>query len=201
MTDGVARSAPRVGPQHNRAKSALRGACSVGGRSILHGAKSARAARHGFRTQCLRPVEDRAPDLSRCWCGRAPADGVGRSASPVGLQHNHSKSAMRATRRAYSVGGRPILYGAKSARAALHGTQTQRPRPFEARAVHLSWRGAVEPRPTALGGAPPALGHNTTTPSPHRAARTLCARSASTLRDKKRAGRAPRGSNAMTTVA
>ena len=41
-------SAPRVGPQHNHAKSALRGTLSAGGRPILYGAICARAAR------CLR---------------------------------------------------------------------------------------------------------------------------------------------------
>jgi len=46
----VGRSAPRVGPQYNHAKSALRqGACSVGGRTTRHGVESARPARHGIR--------------------------------------------------------------------------------------------------------------------------------------------------------
>ena len=35
-------------PQHNHAKSALRGACSAGGRPSLHSATCARAARHGI---------------------------------------------------------------------------------------------------------------------------------------------------------
>ena len=66
--------------------------------------------------------QSRAADLSRCWCGRSSADGVGRSAPRVGPQHNHAKSALRG---ACSVGGRPILHGAKRARAARHGIQTR----------------------------------------------------------------------------
>ena len=141
--------------------------CSVGGRPILHRAKSARAARHGIRTQWPRPFEACAADLSRYWCGRAPADGVGRSAPRVGPQHNHAKSALRG---ACSVSGRPILHGAKRARAARHGILTRVISFRNACLPTCRGVGAVEPPPTAEGGAP-CVGHNTTTPSPHCAAR------------------------------
>ena len=54
--DGVERSAPRVGPHYNHAKSALRGACSAVRRSLLHGAIRARDTRHGVRTRWPRPA-------------------------------------------------------------------------------------------------------------------------------------------------
>ena len=44
------------------------------------------------------------------------------------------------------------------------------------------------------------LGHNATTPSPHCAARVLRGRSADTVRGGKRAGHAPRYSNAVITI-
>ena len=56
----------RAGPHHNNSKSALRGACPAGGRSILHRAKFAWAARHGVRTRWKKNLERRASDLSLC---------------------------------------------------------------------------------------------------------------------------------------
>ena len=67
--DGVGRSAPRVRPQHNHAKSALRGACFAGRRPLLHGTRFARDACHGIQTRWPGPLESRAAGLSRCWCG------------------------------------------------------------------------------------------------------------------------------------
>ena len=63
---GVERAlrAPTTQPRQV-AKSALRGACSVGGRPIIHGAKNARDARHGIRTRQQIPLEGRTADLSR----------------------------------------------------------------------------------------------------------------------------------------
>jgi len=61
-------------------------------------------------------------------------------------------------------------HGVESARATNHGIRAQgyndllKTVPPTCRGV-----GAVEPRPLALGRARPALGHNTTTPSPHAA--------------------------------
>ena len=91
------------------------------GRPIIHGAKSAQAARHGIRTRRLRTFEVRPADLSRRWSGRSPYDGVGRNAPRVDPQHNHAKSALRC---ACYVSDRPILHEAKSARAARHRIQT-----------------------------------------------------------------------------
>ena len=41
-------------------------ACSVGSRSVLHGAKRARATRRGIRKRRLRCFEAAAADLARC---------------------------------------------------------------------------------------------------------------------------------------
>ena len=43
---------------------------------------------------CPALVHHTTADLPRCWCGRASADGVGRSARRVGLQRNYTKSAL-----------------------------------------------------------------------------------------------------------
>ena len=236
--------APRIGPQHNHAKCALRGACSVGGWPVLHGTKSARAVGHDIRARGSKPFESGAADLSRCWCGRASVDDVGRTAPPrwattqprqvpttgrvlrgwspdtprdrkrtgraprdsgavitnsrsphrgvgafeprptawgiaprIGPQHNHAKCALRG---ACSVGGDRYSAGQKA-----RGPRATR---FErgdynllkfARPTCLGV-GAFEPRPTAWGGTRPALAHNTTTPSPHCAARVLRGRLADT---------------------
>ena len=164
LADGAGRSAPRVGPQHNNAMSALRGVCSLGGRPLLHGTICARAARHEIQIQWYQLVKARAVNLSRCWCGRALADGVGRSAPRFGPQYNRAKSALFG---ACSVGGRPILHYSICPGAVRHEYQAQWPRRFKP--VQLTCRGvgAIAPRPTAWGGARRALAHNTTTPSPH----------------------------------
>ena len=98
------RSAPGVGPQHNHAKFTLRGACSVGGRPILNGAKSAGAARCGIQARRPKPFERRAADLLWCSCGQASADAVGRSAPRVGPKHNHAKSALRGAHAPWAIG-------------------------------------------------------------------------------------------------
>ena len=67
-------------------------ACSVGGRTCFHRAKRAHDVCRGIRTRLTRPIEGRAADLCRCWCGRAPADGVERSVSRVGPHNKHAKS-------------------------------------------------------------------------------------------------------------
>ena len=70
------------------------------------------------------------------------------------------------------------------------------------RAVPPTGRGvcAVEPRLKAWGEARPALGHDTTTPSPHCVVRVLCGRPADAPRGKARAGRAPRDLNRVVTT-
>ena len=109
--------------------------CSVGGRSILHGANEARTARHEMQARLPWPFDARAADLSQRWCGRAPAKGVGRSAPHAGPQHNYAKSVLRS---ACSVGGRPIFLGADSARAARYGIRTRWSQPCKVHAVDMS---------------------------------------------------------------
>ena len=97
---GVETSAPcNNGPHHNHARSALRGACS--------------AVRWPFLFV--------ATDLLRYWCGRASADGMGRSVPRVGPHHNHAPRPKSALRGARCAGGRPILHGMKRSRDASHG--------------------------------------------------------------------------------
>ena len=102
----MARSAPRVAPQHNHAKCALRSACSVGGRPTLYEAKGARVAHHESRTWWPLNLKVRAANPPRCKCGRVPAGGLARSAPRVRPQHNHAKSTLNG---ACSVGCRPKL--------------------------------------------------------------------------------------------
>ena len=114
--EDVGRSAPCVGPQQNHAKSALRGACSAGGQPTLQEAKSARDARRGIQRQRPRPLASRATDLSRCCCGRAQADGVGRSVPA--LAHNTTTPSSRCTERApQAVGRLSTRQGARATRA------------------------------------------------------------------------------------
>ena len=122
----------------------------------LFGAKSARAARRWTRSRESLFVSVGAPDLSRCWCGRAPAGGVGRSASYVG----------------------PIECGVYNCSNFVLPT---------CRGV-----GSVEPRPTAWGRANHALDHNTTTPNLHCVVRVLYGRSTGALFGTKSARAARR---------
>ena len=74
-------NAPCVGPQHNHDKSATRGARApraIGRYSTWQKKRGPRAT--GFEREVYNLVEDRVADLSWCWCGRASADGMGRSA-------------------------------------------------------------------------------------------------------------------------
>ena len=166
---GAGRSAPCVGPQHNHANCALPCACSVGCRPKLHGAESARAARHGTCEQRPRHSKACAADLSWCWCSQASAGGLAKSAPRLGTQHNNARSALRG---ACSVDGRPILStrrrvrgpGAMGPVRGVH--EVSKPVPPTSRGV-----GALEPWPMAWGRAHPALAHNTTTPSAHCAER------------------------------
>ena len=59
---------------------------------------------------------------------------------------------------------------------------------------------SIPGQPAAWGEVRPALGHNTTTPSPHYAARVLRGRSADTPLGEKRVGRLPRDSFKTTTT-
>ena len=130
--------APRqscISPQHSHAKSALCGACSVGDRPILHGATCALAARHRIR-RSGHVLPKPAPPTCRGVGAVYPQPSAWGSAPRVGPQHNHAKSALRGKRTPWMVG----RYS--------------------------------EPRLAAWGRARHALAHNTTTPSPHCAARS-----------------------------
>ena len=110
--------APRWATSQPPQVRTARHAWSVGGRPILHGAKSAWATRHGFRTRWPQPLEAHS-DLSWCWCGQAPTDGVGRSAPRVGPQHNHAKSALRGALAPWAVGRYSAERKARVSRAKI----------------------------------------------------------------------------------
>ena len=63
----------------------------MNGRPLLHGAKSARAARRDYRTRRPQLFEPRAVCLWRCWCDRASADGI----APRWPTSQPAKSALR----------------------------------------------------------------------------------------------------------
>ena len=78
--------------------------------------------------------------------------------------------------RAYSVGGRPNLHGARRARAhttgfGSFGYYVPKPQPPTCRGV-----GEEEPRPMAWGGVCPDLAAKTTVPSPPAGAWSVCGR-------------------------
>ena len=115
---------------------------------------------------------------------------MGRSASCVGPQHNHAKSALRGTCAPWAVGRYSAGREARGSRVEgfeYGGHDLPKPVPPTRRGV-----GAVEPGPTARGGARHALAHNTTTPSLHWTEHILRGRSAEAPQGKKRAGRASR---------
>ena len=70
--------------QSFQVRRAACGACSMSGRPILDGAKSERGAGHGTKPRSPQTFTHRAAVLSWWWCGRASADGVGRSPPRVG---------------------------------------------------------------------------------------------------------------------
>ena len=78
--------------------------CSVGSRSVLHGAKRAGGARHGIWKLWPRGFEAAAADLARCRCGRASAKGVGWSAPRVGRGDNYAKFVSARVLRGRSAG-------------------------------------------------------------------------------------------------
>ena len=96
-------SAPRVGSQHNHAKSALRDVCSAVRRPLLHGTLRIRDARHTTRMRSPIPYEYSGFDCSLCYCGRASTDGVGRSVPRICPHHNHAKSTAQRVLRSPSA--------------------------------------------------------------------------------------------------
>ena len=96
-------------------------ACSVGGRTVLHGPKRARAARHGVWALGSRRFNITTADLARCRCGRASANGEGRSAARVCREDDHAKSVSTRVLR-----GRPAGFLRREAHAgrAARGLET-----------------------------------------------------------------------------
>ena len=187
----MGRSATRVGPQHNHAKHALRCACTVGGRPLLHGAKRARAARHGIRRRWYglsKPVP-----LTYHGVDAVEPRPTARGRARPALAHNTTTPSPHcATHAPWEVDRYCTGRIARAPRATgLEGGRRGR-----SKSVPSTYRGvgAIEPRPTAWGRACPALAHNTTMPSPHCAARVLRGQLVDTPRGGKRAGRAPHDS-------
>ena len=120
---------PCIGPQHSHAKSALCGACSVGDRSILHGASCALAARHRIR-RSGHVLPKPAPPTCHGVGAVDPRPSAWGSAPRVGSQHNHAKSALRGKRAPWMVDqySEPRLAAWGRARHALaHNTTTPSP--------------------------------------------------------------------------
>ena len=169
---------------------------SVSVRSIFHGAKSTRSARHGIRTGRPWSFEARAANLSRCWCGRAPADDVGRSAPHVGPQHNHAKSALRGV---CSVVGWSVLHPRGEARAGraprYSNAVIKTIRSLFCRPIAVLVRSSLGRR----HGEERAPRWATTQPRQVHTALRACSVGGRPIlpRGEKRAGRAPRDSNAV----
>ena len=245
---------------HNtaHAKCELRGACSVGGRPILHEVESARAARHESRTRWSNNVRSpwRHPAVVLVQSGLSRRLGEERASRWVTTQPHQVRTARRVLRgrladtlrdreragrapwkpnavltNVRSPCRRPVAVLVHSSLSRWLGEErasrwaTTQPRqvrtarrelrrqsadtPWDVkRAGHTELERAghdipkpvpptcrgvavVDSRPMARGGARVALVHNTTTPSPHCAARAPWAvgRFSAT---QKRAGRAPR---------
>ena len=76
--DDMGRSAPSLG--HNTTLMRLN--CAARVLRGVHKTNGAQFARKRIRTEWPCFFKGRAVDLSRCWCGRAPAEAVGKSAPP-----------------------------------------------------------------------------------------------------------------------
>ena len=87
LANELGMDASPVVPHQNLVRTA-QCTCPVGGRSILYGAMSARAARQESRMRYYRGFEAAATDLMQWPSGRAMANDLGRIASRVVLHHN-----------------------------------------------------------------------------------------------------------------
>ena len=137
-------------------------ACSVGRRPVLHGAKRARAARHGneygkrdVRSRSRRPG---AVSVKKSLGQRRGVERAARWPRRQPRQVRQSACAPWAVGR-FSTGRSARGSRATEVRRGGHGVS--KPQPPTCRGV-----GEEEPRPTAWGGARPALAAKTTTPSP-----------------------------------
>ena len=192
----LGRSASRVVPHHNQVRTAqCTRACSMGGRPILHGAMSARAARHVRRMRYFRRSEVAAADLiSGRTAEPRPTNREERVASwpaPQPSPHRVVHAHVLHGRSADSWPGDERAGRAPREPNAVSPTVRSRNRRPDAVIVRLSLsHGAGEER---VASCP------TPQPSPHRAvhAHVFRWRSADSSRGDERAGRAPRESNAV----
>ena len=140
--------------------------CSVGHRTVLHGAKRAWVALHGSRTRSPRCFEAAATNLARCRCGRALATGVGWSASRVGREDNHAQVRQHA-RAPWVVGRFSTGRSARGTRAM--GVKRDVDEDLKPQPPTLHRFGEEEPRPMAWGGAQRALAAKITSQGRQRA--------------------------------
>ena len=101
--------------------------------------------------------------------------------------------------RACSVGGRPVLHGAKRARVASHGTLKPWSLRFEAAATDLSWCRCRRASPNGVGCSAPRVGRKDNN-AKSASARELRGRTTGSPRGEARADRAARESNAIVTA-
>ena len=162
MADGVGWSAPRVGTQDNRVKSALRGAQLLRGRSADtprgkkregRGARNSNVVLTTFRTLCRRPL---------ALFTRSSVDWQ-RADECAPRRVTTQPRQVRTARLACCVGGRRYSVGRKA--RGPHVTVFERNTYGLPKPVPPTYRGAgaVELRSTGYGGARPALFQSTTT--------------------------------------
>ena len=188
--NGVGWSAPRVGRADNRAKHAARSACSVGGRLVLHGAKRARAARHGTDNETATTVRSRSrrPGAVSVEKSFGQRRGVERVASWPRRQPRQARSAQRQV-----LCGRSAGYPRGGARAR------RAPRDEKDTATTIRSRSRRQSAVSVARSLGQRRGVERVASWPRRQPRQarsakcmLCGRSAGSPRDEARAGRAPR---------
>ena len=183
--------APRWATKQPRNARTAQRACSVAGRPIIHGAKSVRADTTRDSNAAMAKIQTRCRRPDAMLVRSSPGRRRGEERAPRWAITQPPRQ-MRTAGRGCSVDGRPMYRVAKSAWAVRHGIKNGNQNRSNVVPPICRGVGSVKPRPTAWGGARPALGHNTTTPSAHRGARMLRGWSVDISRYKKRAGRAPK---------
>ena len=91
----------------------------MGGRTVLHGAKRARAARHGVRTLWPRNSHPTAAVLARCWSEKPRPMAWGGTRRALAAKTTTPSPLARAC----SLGSRPVFHEMMRARAAWHGVK------------------------------------------------------------------------------
>ena len=186
------RSAPCVGPQHNHATLRdARAPRAVGRYSTRRKASGPRAT--GIECSDHEPPKSVPPTC--CSVGAVEPRLMASGGARHELAHNTTTPSPHcAAHASWAIGryctGRKAC-GPRVTGFACSDHEPSKPVPPTCRNV-----GAVVPWPTVWGGVRPALPYNTTTPSPHCAAREVRGRSADYPRGEKRAGRAKQNSHA-----